>query len=342
MAATNALTSGTGANKDSRGILRGACEMPSCTCDGYDGGSELKKCVKCTHPPGRHQNMSTGVSSLRSSIVTSPDLSPPPTPIEDVSIPPAASVEVALPNSSSADSTVLVSPVMPVYQCDYPGCVEETRFDPNTGEQQSVYCDEHHKKAALRYAQLQQSLRSIPQRSGNTHPGSSFHCETSPTSISSDDDDEVIDADSANVPRHVETDSGSLSISPVQPDGSLFPTPSFYPTSHSVVPQLDGMWKKSRAKQQKKTESATPPKSPVRAWLPPQRPAAVPQSASTPLLIPTAPAQLPNPPQPIPTTPAPVPAPQTNFTTLSPLLNVLRKCLKSCSLVKSIYTLIQN
>lgn len=299
--------------------------MPSCTCDGYDGGSELKKCVNCAHPPGRHQNMNTGVSSLRRSILlTSPDLSPP-APTDDVSVPSAASLEVA-PSSSSSNSTVLLSPV---YQCDYPGCVEETPFDPNTGEQLSAYCDEHFKMAALSYTQLQQSLRSAPQRSGNTGSATtSFHCGTSPT-LFSDSDDEVMDADSASVLRRVETDSDLLSTSPVQPDRSLFPTPPYWPTSHSVVPRrLDGMLKKRKTKKQGRTEVVTPPKPPVRAWLPPQIPAAVSQSASTPQLIPTAPVPLPNPFQPTPTAPTPVPAPQTNLPTLTPIVNALRKYLK--------------
>ena len=45
------------ANADSRGNLRGRCF--DCVCDGYNGGSELKKCIRCGHPPGRHHNFST-------------------------------------------------------------------------------------------------------------------------------------------------------------------------------------------------------------------------------------------------------------------------------------------
>ena len=28
-----------------------------CSCEGYDGGNEMKKCHKCAHPPGKHANM---------------------------------------------------------------------------------------------------------------------------------------------------------------------------------------------------------------------------------------------------------------------------------------------
>ena len=45
------------ANADSHGNLRGRCF--DCVCDGYNGGSELKKCIRCGHPPGRHHNFST-------------------------------------------------------------------------------------------------------------------------------------------------------------------------------------------------------------------------------------------------------------------------------------------
>ena len=40
---------------DSRGLLRGNCT--ECPCIGYDGGEEMKKCIKCFHPPGKHKNI---------------------------------------------------------------------------------------------------------------------------------------------------------------------------------------------------------------------------------------------------------------------------------------------
>lgn len=42
---------------DSRGVLRGSCSY--CACTGYDGGVEMKKCIRCSHPPGRHKNLSS-------------------------------------------------------------------------------------------------------------------------------------------------------------------------------------------------------------------------------------------------------------------------------------------
>ena len=43
---------------DSRGVRRGGCS--ECTCTGYDGGIEMKKCIRCLHPPGKHKNLSSG------------------------------------------------------------------------------------------------------------------------------------------------------------------------------------------------------------------------------------------------------------------------------------------
>ena len=103
---------------DSRGVLRGGCS--SCSCDGYDGGSELRKCLNCGHPPGKHQNMSTGtVSSVTSSIS-------------------AASAPTSPDSMASNHATVFVPP--PV--CAIRGCTEEASFDLNTGNQ-NMYCDKH-------------------------------------------------------------------------------------------------------------------------------------------------------------------------------------------------------
>ena len=40
---------------DSRGVLRGPCTGCPCMC--YNGGQDLKKCLDCGHPPGKHQNL---------------------------------------------------------------------------------------------------------------------------------------------------------------------------------------------------------------------------------------------------------------------------------------------
>ena len=41
---------------DARGVRRGRCTV--CRCDVYDGGEAGMKCVRCGHPPGKHQNSS--------------------------------------------------------------------------------------------------------------------------------------------------------------------------------------------------------------------------------------------------------------------------------------------
>ena len=51
-------------NLDSRGVLRGSCT--ECACTYYNGGVEKKKCIKCSHPPGKHKNLSDGVGSVGS------------------------------------------------------------------------------------------------------------------------------------------------------------------------------------------------------------------------------------------------------------------------------------
>ena len=46
---------------DSRGICRGSCTLAGCDCFGYTGGSDGMKCLRCLHPPGKHQNLTTSV-----------------------------------------------------------------------------------------------------------------------------------------------------------------------------------------------------------------------------------------------------------------------------------------
>ncbi|XP_064399750.1 uncharacterized protein LOC135346156 isoform X1 [Halichondria panicea] len=46
---------------DSRGVLRGRCT--SCNCSGYQGGTAGLKCSICTHPPGKHQNITPGFAA---------------------------------------------------------------------------------------------------------------------------------------------------------------------------------------------------------------------------------------------------------------------------------------
>ena len=41
---------------DDRGVLRGGCTV--CECLNYNRGDTGRKCATCSHPPGRHQNLS--------------------------------------------------------------------------------------------------------------------------------------------------------------------------------------------------------------------------------------------------------------------------------------------
>ena len=64
---------------DSRGIRRGACVDPTCPCPSYYGGSDKKKCIKCGHPPGKHQHLDNpsanmGTSSRLDLVLDTPDL----------------------------------------------------------------------------------------------------------------------------------------------------------------------------------------------------------------------------------------------------------------------------
>ena len=43
------------AMEDCRGVRRGSCT--ACGCAAYDGGNTRKKCLDCSHPPGRHKNL---------------------------------------------------------------------------------------------------------------------------------------------------------------------------------------------------------------------------------------------------------------------------------------------
>lgn len=49
---------------DSRGVARGCCNFPGCSCFGYDGtGSNGGKCDRCGHPPPRHAKTSMMASA---------------------------------------------------------------------------------------------------------------------------------------------------------------------------------------------------------------------------------------------------------------------------------------
>lgn len=111
-------------NVDSRGVARGRCS--SCACDGYNGGSEKKRCIGCGHPPGKHRaaNFSTSSSVSSSSGVSSISALSPPSSICDGGL-------------GYSDSAVFMST-----GCQFPGCQRDSDFDPNTGIQKA-YCQEH-------------------------------------------------------------------------------------------------------------------------------------------------------------------------------------------------------
>ena len=270
----------SGSGVDSRGILRGSCELPSCTCDGYDGGSEMKRCVHCQHPPGKHQNLSTSTSASTSSV--------------------GSSISSSLSATSTPSLTTTDSVFMsPVYQCCHPGCVEETPFDPNTGEQLSPYCDQHYTLAAQSYAQVQQNLASSSSPPPTLQwPGSTEFSSINPYSQpvsgmgpdASESDDEDMDSDTVRFPqRRIQSDSGPATQSPMtlSPSSYRFP-PAFtqVSASHSLpASRLDGMMKPRKSKYREKTPSSAPPKARVQAW--PLLTTAPPAPAPTPQLQPT-------------------------------------------------------
>ena len=259
-------------NSDLRGILRGACIV--CQCTGYNGGSEKKKCVYCSHPPGKHQNMSTpgSIGSSLSSHGSSTSFFSP------------SSLTTAGRASPGADCTDLT--ISPVYQCAYPGCVEETPFDPYTGDQQRPYCDQHFIEAAQSYAQLQQSLaaNSAPTQSSNQQFQPRFQqrddsglscppCQKYGVSLSGNDeygdDFEIIDADSVSTSRPMR------SLGPIQSDSGAALNTSRIPCATSapgMVQRMDGKVspeKRSRFKLKKSCLNA-PVRAPAQAqaWLP--------------------------------------------------------------------------
>ena len=52
---------------DSRGIRRGACTDSTCQCRSYDGGPDKKRCIKCAHPPGKHQHLDNPSANMGTS-----------------------------------------------------------------------------------------------------------------------------------------------------------------------------------------------------------------------------------------------------------------------------------
>ena len=160
---------------DPRGVLRGCCNQPGCTCFGYvrpsaPGGI---KCDACSHPPGKHAKTSMTmpvqvqpVSPLSSDSVSSSDdeASPQPVPITTkilaaLSLPfragakPQRDQPQQVPPVPRQDAWAVDSVSVPPSQkkqyfdstgpfCQIPGCGEEVFFDLNT-QVESPYCSKH-------------------------------------------------------------------------------------------------------------------------------------------------------------------------------------------------------
>ena len=288
---------------DSRGVRRGRCTSPSCSCDGYDGGAALKKCVKCSHPPGKHQNMDTTSDTVSSSVtstsINSPSSPFPPPPLSLGPSPPSLP-SINLGGGSSLHSLAQVPQptITPVYKCLYTGCNEDTPFDANTGEQLSPYCVKHWFEAANEYQQLQQSLssNSFPSSTasstqpllGNTSSfqGSSFSFPAVGVSALSggneDSDEDDMDKDNGISMGGPLTSTGAqndssgpppfVSMSPRKSahEDLLLPRGKSHRPSRPPPPRIDGMMKSTGQKSKlRKSMSSVPLRlQPMQAWLP--------------------------------------------------------------------------
>ena len=169
-------------NVDCQGKQRGRCS--ACMCDGYDGGSEKKKCIACGHPPGKHQNLSTSSFVSSSSGVSS---------ISALS-PPSVLFDGGMTYSSDSDSAVFIPPM---YRCQYPGCQKESAFDPNTGAQ-NEYCLEH-----IQYTQMLQQASYNAFTTPRWSVGNTDSSDIASSQSDSSDDDQDLSS-------RVQSDGGSV------------------------------------------------------------------------------------------------------------------------------------
>ena len=169
---------------DYRGVVRGRCS--SCVCNGYDGGSEKKKCIACTHPPGKHQNLSTSSSSVSSLSISSMSTASP-----------TGLFVGEMTCSIDSDSSIFMSPM--AYQCQYPDCQKESAFDPNTGAQ-NEYCHKHIQYTQM-LSQQQDSYNAVttPRQSVGNNDSSDIASSQSDSS----DNDQYLSC-------RVQSDGGSL------------------------------------------------------------------------------------------------------------------------------------
>ena len=237
-------------NVDSQGKYRGRCS--SCACDGYDGGSEKKKCVACGHPPGKHQNLSTSssVSGSSSGVSSISALSPP-------------STSTGLCDggmtfySSNSDSAVFAP--SPVYQCRYPGCQKESDFEPNTGAQ-SDYCQQH-----IQYIQmLSQQQDGYNAFTTPRNPQWSIGGNTDSSDVASDSSDDQ------DMSSRVQSDDGSLRPTSAVPSSSSSSNWGWASAFSSLLTQRapSKKVKQQHVSPRKRTQLATPATRPMTAPAP--------------------------------------------------------------------------
>lgn len=151
-------------NVDSRGVARGCCNVPGCSCSCYAVRTGEMKCSKCDHPPGRHAKSSMTMPvpqsvSVESGSDSQDDNEPSPQPVLTITkiLSPftvKARPQRESPHSRPRDAWVdgVVSVPRPpstkkqslqrVRTCIHPNCDKEAFFDLNTGEE-SDYCNDH-------------------------------------------------------------------------------------------------------------------------------------------------------------------------------------------------------
>ena len=115
---------------DARGVRRGRCK--SCFCDGYSAASGDLKCLKCKHPPGKHENLSTATTSQSS-------ISQPSVPGSNAGHPLMLSPKTS---QARADDGLPRASFQLGPQCQVSQCTKEAYFDLNTSKQYSL-CQVH-------------------------------------------------------------------------------------------------------------------------------------------------------------------------------------------------------
>ena len=164
-------------NVDCRGVTRGYCNAPGCSCSSYAGSSSGgMKCDKCGHPPGKHAKSSmTSIPVTAAAVISDGGLfmddsgsedeatSQPVPEIRTISMSsyfqsgateagsrpsslPATHPRSPTPKSLARDAWSDPRPKKPSLSqmptCTHPNCSEPAFFDLNTGEE-SMCCEDH-------------------------------------------------------------------------------------------------------------------------------------------------------------------------------------------------------